>query len=386
MPFDEVVKTGYLHISFDAKIPSENVELGVGVCTDKENDYPTDTYAGTSTHGAVEYFAATSGFNDGVFQEMPMDLTWHKYDIVVDCTGSRPITTTYIDGEDSHTIAGEYYTGIKSLLLFPRGASPDAIPLLDNIYVNHYFADEVVDEDTKLDAPKMYVDYEAGSTKLYVSFSEVIDAEAMDSLDFKLIDAAGNDTGVFEEALIENTNTGVVLEMEEPLESGAYTVEYTGEFYEIVSTLTDMLPASAELFVSGTNDKESRRYYLNEDFEGYAGGMPGNWTELTQALGEGAFANMTATTAENGSTGFTPTSGNFLYEFKNPLTSGVYTIEFEADIDCTNANDASRWDLRLIPEAALECNSSEWSLISFREGVGPQNLDEMLKNYGNVVA
>lgn len=99
---------------------------------------------------------------------------------------------------------------------------------------------------------------------------------------------------------------------------------------------------SATAFAKNT---DIPKYYVDEDFYVYAGGLPAGFTPLT----EDAFTDDQLEALNVGDSSMKIQNGNghiFKYDFDNPIKSGKYYVEF-------NIKGNSNWFVGFVPEAAL---------------------------------
>lgn len=366
LPFDETIRTGKLHMSFDLKIEdyTKLYRFYVYAHDNRENDNPLDlTYDVTDKDGnpviddktgkqKIEYSYTQlfdMGITDRTYQKLTLrgnvnkqiDIAekikneWHKYDLEIDFTQIPYKIVLAIDGRIRTESTLPY--GLKSLYFFYTPGSGDNAgrntPIyMDNLFVKHY-------PNGTYSSTEMKVDY-AGSA---IANKNV-------SVDVSFSEASGviNDGGDPVESefvarnVVDNTETEPITAVKkEPnirltfdnLATGTYRIicknpsAYQGLF-------TNEQPSYSDTFsTAGTaqNVKE-QNILVEDDFENYTGGIPAN----AEGLG-GSKSHWTdkihAATGNGGGTALEIKEQQVIYQFPYALTGGKFSYEFDVKHD-----------------------------------------------------
>ena len=387
MPFDETIRTGKLHISFDLKIEdyTKLYRFYVYAHDNRENDNPLDlTYDVTDKDGnpviddktgkqKIEY-SYTQLFDMGITDKTYQKLTlrgngnkqidiaekiknaWHKYDLEIDFTQTPYKVALAIDGNNRTESTLPY--GLKSLYFFYTPGSGDNAgrntPIyMDNLFVKHY-------PNGTYSGTEMKVDY-AGSTIANKNASvDVAFSEASGVVN------DGGDPGVEDfvaRNVVDNTETAPSLARKndsnirltfDNLATGTYRIickapnGYQGLF-------TNEQPSDSDTFsTAGTaqNVKE-KNILVEDDFENYTGGIPAN-AEGAGGTKYHTADTLSATTGNGGGTAMN-VSGKpqqVIYQFPYELTGDKFTYEF----DINHAD--GRWYTGILTADALSGKQS----------------------------
>ena len=384
--FDEAIKTGKLHISFDMKTPGIS-SASVGCINTKVNDNVYDLYdintndptaqvgsngwsvdskfmqfgkyndkASIYTHPAAQVSNSNEYYEvDGERVTVKNDAQWHKYDVLVDFETVNEDTSEgryklYMDGEELWNLPMRNQwseaDGVKAFY-FTGGGGNGSHVLIDNVYINHYFGED-------FEAPVMTIDYEdAGLAtqdgSIYVAFSE----EMSTDLKARHITVKNKATGETVGKTVDATDTvsGVKLVFSDALQAGIYEVSVSGDVVGKISGKAVTNTCTFEIAEgAGELVGEGAKYYVNEAFNSYKGGMPAgfeitsgvNWTDANAKA-------MTATVHDsNAAINFAAESNtDIAYEFGDSVYSGKLNVEF--DVKSNGAN----WGVGLMSAAAF---------------------------------
>lgn len=414
LPFDETIRTGKLHMSFDLKIEdyTKLYRFYVYAHDNRENDNPLDlTYDVTDKDGnpviddktgkqKIEYSYTQlfdMGITDRTYQKLTLrgnvnkqiDIAekikneWHKYDLEIDFTQTPYKVVLTIDGNNRTESTLPY--GLKSLYFFYTPGSGDNAgrntPIyMDNLFVKHY-------PNGTYSSTEMKVDY-AGSTianknaSVDVAFSEassvVNDGGDPGVEDFVAQNVVDNTET--EPSLVRKNDSNIRLTFDN-LATGTYRIVckapngYQGLF-------TNEQPSDSDTFsTAGTaqNVKE-KNILVEDDFENYTGGIPAN----AESLG-GSKSHWTdkihAATGNGGGTALEIKEQQVIYQFPYALTGDRFSYEF--DIKHTDG----RWFTGILPNDTISGKQSihkdlyKNAIINQKEDLTQEKINTSVGNY-----
>lgn len=424
MPFDETIRTGKLHMSFDLKIEdyTKLYRFYVYAHDNRENDNPLDlTYDVTDKDGnpviddktgkqKIEYSYTQlfdMGITDKTYQKLSLrgngnkqiDIeekiknAWHKYDLEIDFTQTPYKIVLAIDG--GNRIESTLPYGLKTLYFFytpGSAASADAkaqdstlenrnTPIyMDNLFVKHY-------PNGIYSGTEMRVDY-AGNTIANKNASvDVAFSEASSVVN------DGGDPGVEDfvaRNVVDNTETAPSLARKndsnirltfDNLATGTYRIVckapngYQGLF-------TNEQPSDSDTFsTAGTaqNVKE-KNILVEDDFENYTGGIPAN-AESPGGTKYHTQGEMNAAEGNGGGTALEIHSQQVIYQFPYALTGDRFSYEF--DIKHTDG----RWFTGILTEDTLSGKQSihkdlyKNAIINQKEDLTQEKINTSVGNY-----
>ena len=424
MPFDETIRTGKLHMSFDLKIEdyTKLYRFYVYAHDNRENDNPLDlTYDVTDKDGnpviddktgkqKIEYSYTQlfdMGITDKTYQKLSLrgngnkqiDIeekiknAWHKYDLEIDFTQTPYKIVLAIDGGNRTESTLPY--GLKTLYFFytpGSAASADAkaqdstlenrnTPIyMDNLFVKHY-------PNGIYSGTEMRVDY-AGNTIANKNASvDVAFSEASSVVN------DGGDPGVEDfvaRNVVDNTETAPSLARKndsnirltfDNLATGTYRIVckapngYQGLF-------TNEQPSDSDTFsTAGTaqNVKE-QNILVEDDFENYTGGIPAN-AESPGGTKYHTQGEMNAAEGNGGGTALEIHSQQVIYQFPYALTGDRFSYEF--DIKHTDG----RWFTGILTEDTLSGKQSihkdlyKNAIINQKEDLTQEKINTSVGNY-----
>ena len=414
MPFDETIRTGKLHMSFDLKIEdyTKLYRFYVYAHDNRENDNPLDlTYDVTDKDGnpviddktgkqKIEYSYTQlfdMGITDKTYQKLSLrgngnkqiDIeekiknAWHKYDLEIDFTQTPYKIVLAIDGNNRTESTLPY--GLKSLYFFYTPGSGDNAgrntPIyMDNLFVKHY-------PNGTYGGTEMKVDY-AGSTIANKNASvDVAFSEASGVVN------DGGDPGVEDfvaQNVVDNTETAPSLARKndsnirltfDNLATGTYRIickapnGYQGLF-------TNEQPSDSDTFsTAGTaqNVKE-KNILVEDDFENYTGGIPAN-AESPGGTKYHTQGEMNAAEGNGGGTALEIQSQQVIYQFPYALTGDRFSYEF--DIKHTDG----RWFTGILTEDTLSGKQSihkdlyKNAIINQKEDLTQEKINTSVGNY-----
>ena len=398
MPFDETIRTGKLHISFDLKIEdyTKLYRFYVYAHDNRENDNPLDlTYDVTDKDGNPVIDDKTGkqkigysytqlfdmGITDKTYQKLTLrgdgkkqiDITekiknaWHKYDLEIDFTQTPYKITLAIDG-GIRTISTLPY-GLKSLYFFytPGSAAiADAkaqdstlenrnTPIyMDNLFVKHY-------PNGIYSGTEMRVDYAGNTIANKDAAVDVAFSEASGVVNESNVNPTEND--FVAQNVVDNTEIAPSTANKKDLNIRLTFDNLATGTYRIVckdpsgyrGLFTQGQPSESDTFsTTGTaqNVKE-QNILVEDDFENYTGGIPAN-AEGTGGTKYHTADTLSATTG-NGSGTAMNISGKpqqVIYQFPYELTGDKFTYEF----DINHAD--GRWYTGILTADALSGKQS----------------------------
>lgn len=387
--FNEAVKSGKMHISFDAKTDPK-ATVNIGGYNASVNDNPDDCWNEKGTYYTYSYFlkmkreneadkiyipSYSANGNTGEGNEILVgtnDLAWHKYDIFINfdtenenksygtmriyqdgvSCGEVPMTAQYAKGQNSLKslfIQTSWVSGIDDANQ-PQG-------YFDNFYIHNTKSDD------NFEAPRIALDYANSGVSAQEGTVDVVFSEALDdgiepvpnmfSIKNVATNAPVEIKGV---SAIPNTS-GVRIKLPS-LETGEYEVS-------VKSTITGAISEkavenTAKFTVAGAAIGDSKRYYINENFNSYKGGMPADFKKL----GTVAASELTSDAVEAGDNALTlgGTEDKALaYEFNNSIYSGKFTVEFDVK------HSGAGWTLGLMDKSDFFSDSEYITLADYNQ-------------------
>ena len=337
--FDEVVKTGILHLSFDMANKGTN-DSDVFVVQTLMNtgnnitEYPLNaagTDADTNQILNVRSSKVMVGGKDVSGANSYMDGNFHKYDIIYDFNEAE--YGIYADGE---LLGGkkEFVHGLKGFNLWDAKGT-DANDLIDNIALYHY--------PTGISGVEMAADCGKGGAlgaeggKVNVAFSEYIANYTPAVADFKVTNSASGDVAVVKSAT--KAATGVVLEFD-ALSAGEYEISFVNNSVKgAISEKNITGKATFMVNATGISQTGEDRYLLSEGFERYNGGMPAGWAPtLTTQTVANENANLEKISSNTGNGLKIKGQGDIFFEFPNPIAST------DSDTSSFSTTMAENWE------------------------------------------
>lgn len=373
--FDEVIRKGIITISFDIKYPwntdanDKNPYFYIERIPNLVNDNPTDWFKENDENGNPVYdydhrrFMSIneSGISDGIINSgtsgsdsvnvSELGNRWNKITIEYNAETGRSVL--YLNGQKISE-RGNSNDGAKRININTSGKdnAVDSEILIDNIYIRHSQS-ELGEIPAKADYAKNGVKQNGGVVKM--AFAETLNAfiseNSYEASDFVLKDSNGE--------IVENGITNVDKDSDKPelkftlgnLSKGSYTISLsdslkTGEFADnYKGKLSGKFPSAITFSTEGEaqNKQNVRRYYVNEDFEGYNGGVP-----------NGAVSNLYGYSNAKNMSSVTDTDSNYnnnlsinttdmaIWKFDESIKGGVFNIEFDVK------SNGDRWGLNLI--------------------------------------
>ena len=347
--FDETIKTGYLHISFDMKVDapgSAGSACLVSGFNASINDNTNDYYNGDGKFQVYSNFMRFDQYDDGTMKLLiptfahngitsgeylvQQDYTsaWNKYDIFVDFAKGQ--THIYSDGMLLATQPmGPDYTNIyDSLKAFSINATRGNNVYVDNVYMHHYQTNE------ELEAPKIALDYaNAGVASqngtVDVVFSEAVDVEEFLKNQFEVKNSVTGNTVKIEDVTAITGTSGARITLPS-LEPGEYEVSVKNT---VKGTISKKSPSNTATFsVAGNAVGNNKRYYINESFNSYKGGMPADFDAAQYSDYNEDYAKaLTSVEGQDGNAIALGANKNIEYKFGEPIYSGKFTVEFDVN-------------------------------------------------------
>ena len=369
--FDEVIRKGIITISFDIKYPwnpeanDKNPYFYIERIPNLVNDNPTDWFKENDENGNPVYdfdhrsFMSIneSGISDGIINSgisgsdsvnvSELGNKWNKVTIEYNAETGRSVL--YLNGQKISE-RGNSNDGTKriNIITSGRGNAVDNEILIDNIYIRHSQS-EIGEIPAKADYAKNGVKQNGGVVKM--AFAETLkafdDESAYLPTDFVLKDSNGS--------VIENGITNVEQDSDKPeikftlgnLSKGLYTIglseDAKSETDQYKGALSGKFPGEIIFSTEGNaqNQQDVRRYYVNENFEGYNGGLPNG--VVSNLFGFSKAPNMTkATDTQNGNNLSFNTIDMAIWKFDESIKGGVFNIEFDVK------SNGGRWGLHLL--------------------------------------
>ena len=369
--FDEVIRKGIITISFDIKYPwnpdanDKNPYFYIERIPNLVNDNPTDWFKENDENGNPVYdydhrsFMSIneSGVSDGIINSgisgsdsvnvSELGNKWNK--ITIEYNAETGKSVLYLNGQKISE-RGNSNDGTKriNIITSGRGNAVDSEILIDNIYIRHSQS-EIGEIPAKADYAKNGVKQNSGVVKM--AFAETLKAFDEESqylpTDFVLKDSNGG--------VIENGITKVEQDSDKPelrftlgnLPKGLYTIGLSeaakSETDQYKGTMSGKFPGEIIFSTEGNaqNQQDVRRYYVNENFEGYNGGLPNG--VVSNLFGFSNAPNMTkATDTQNGNNLSFNTIDMAIWKFDESIKGGVFNIEFDVK------SNGGRWGLHLL--------------------------------------
>ena len=371
--FDEVIRKGTITISFDMKFPwnseanDKNSYFYIERVPNLVNDNPTDYFKENDENGNP--IADTdhrrlmsineSGVSDGVMNAGASNSdahniseianSWHKITITYNAETGESVL--YLDGQQINS-RGNDNTGTKRININTAGRTNavDNEILIDNIYIRHSQS-ELGEIPAKADYAKNGVKQNGGVVKM--AMAETINAVAegaeYDTSDFELKNSNGD--------IIDGGITKVEGDPDKPeikftlgnLGKGSYTIGLkdstkNGEFADYYKgKISGKFPEVISFSTEGDeqNKVDKRRYYVNESFDGYNGGLPNG--VVSNLFGFSNAPNMTkATDTQHGNNLSFNTNDMAIWKFDEGIKGGVFNIEFDVK------SNGGKWGLHLL--------------------------------------
>lgn len=389
---DEPVKSGKLHVSFDLKTESNAATVNIGGYNTSVNDNPNDCWSATGNFYTYSYFLKTKVEDNKGYIYMPSaasnvngalessvkenDGKWHKYDVFInfDVTnddnsygkmsvyqdgislGEVPMTAPYAKTEN----------GLKSIFIQTGWGTNDR-GYFDNFYIHN------IKSDDNFEAPRIALDYAnsgvlSNGGTIDVVFSETVEAEEFMPIQFDVKNVAtGKKVDVVSVSSIPNTS-GARITLPS-LEAGEYEVSVKPLIKGAISEKA--VENTAKFMIAGATIGDSTRYYINENFNTYKGGMPADF----EKLGTVTASELTADAVESGNNALTlgGTEDKALaYEFNNSIYSGKFTVEFDVK------HSGAGWTLGLMDKSDFFSDSEYITLADYN-----QEMNNVTYSYWN---
>lgn len=389
---DEPVKSGKLHVSFDLKTESNAATVNIGGYNTSVNDNPNDCWSATGNFYTYSYFLKTKVEDNKGYIYMPSaasnvngalessvkenDGKWHKYDVFInfDVTnddnsygkmsvyqdgislGEVPMTAPYAKTEN----------GLKSIFIQTGWGTNDR-GYFDNFYIHN------IKSDDNFEAPRIALDYAnsgvlSNGGTIDVVFSETVEAEEFMPIQFDVKNVAtGKKVDVVSVSNISGTS-GARISLP-PLETGEYEVSVKPLIKGAISEKA--VENTAKFMIAGATIGDSTRYYINENFNTYKGGMPADFEKLSTVTA----SELTADAVESGNNALTLGGSDdkaLSYEFNNSIYSGKFTVEFDV-----KHSDAG-WTLGLMDKSDYFSDSEYITLADYN-----QEMNNVTYSYWN---
>ncbi len=389
---DEPVKSGKLHVSFDLKTESNAATVNIGGYNTSVNDNPNDCWSATGNFYTYSYFLKTKVEDNKGYIYMPSaasnvngalessvkenDGKWHKYDVFInfDVTnddnsygkmsvyqdgislGEVPMTAPYAKTEN----------GLKSIFIQTGWGTNDR-GYFDNFYIHN------IKSDDNFEAPRIALDYAnsgvlSNGGTIDVVFSETVEAEEFMPIQFDVKNVAtGKKVDVVSVSSISNTS-GARITLPS-LEAGEYEVSVKPLIKGAISEKA--VENTAKFMISGATIGDSTRYYINENFNTYKGGVPADFEKLSTVTA----SELTADAVESGNNALTLGGSDdkaLSYEFNNSIYSGKFTVEFDVK------HSGAGWTLGLMDKSDYFSDSEYITLADYN-----QEMNNVTYSYWN---
>ena len=389
---DEPVKSGKLHVSFDLKTESNAATVNIGGYNTSVNDNPNDCWSATGNFYTYSYFLKTKVEDNKGYIYMPSaasnvngalessvkenDGKWHKYYVFInfDVTnddnsygkmsvyqdgislGEVPMTAPYAKTEN----------GLKSIFIQTGWGTNDR-GYFDNFYIHN------IKSDDNFEAPRIALDYAnsgvlSNGGTIDVVFSETVDAEEFMPIQFDVKNVAtGKKVDVVSVSNISGTS-GARISLP-PLETGEYEVSVKPLIKGAISEKA--VENTAKFMIAGATIGDSTRYYINENFNTYKGGMPADFEKLSTVTA----SELTADAVESGNNALTLGGSDdkaLSYEFNNSIYSGKFTVEFDVK------HSGAGWTLGLMDKSDYFSDSEYITLADYN-----QEMNNVTYSYWN---
>ncbi len=391
---DEPVKSGKLHVSFDLKTESNAATVNIGGYNTSVNDNPNDCWSATGNFYTYSYFLKTKVEDNKGYIYMPSaasnvngalessvkenDGKWHKYDVFInfDVTnddnsygkmsvyqdgislGEVPMTAPYAKTEN----------GLKSIFIQTGWGTNDR-GYFDNFYIHN------IKSDDNFEAPRIALDYAnsgvlSNGGTIDVVFSETVDAEEFMPIQFDVKNVAtGKKVDVVSVSNISGTS-GARISLP-PLETGEYEVSVKPLIKGAISEKA--VENTAKFMIAGATIGDSTRYYINENFNTYKGGVPADFEKLSTVTA----SELTADAVESGNNALTLGGSDdkaLSYEFNNSIYSGKFTVEFDVK------HSGAGWTLGLMDKSDYFSDSEYITLADYNQEMNNVTYDYWQKN------
>ena len=389
---DEPVKSGKLHVSFDLKTESNAATVNIGGYNTSVNDNPNDCWSATGNFYTYSYFLKTKVEDNKGYIYMPSaasnvngalessvkenDGKWHKYDVFInfDVTnddnsygkmsvyqdgislGEVPMTAPYAKTEN----------GLKSIFIQTGWGTNDR-GYFDNFYIHN------IKSDDNFEAPRIALDYAnsgvlSNGGTIDVVFSETVEAEEFMPIQFDVKNVAtGKKVDVVSVSSVPNTS-GARITLPS-LEAGEYEVSVKPLIKGAISEKA--VENTAKFMIAGATIGDSTRYYINENFNTYKGGMPADFEKLSTVTA----SELTADAVESGNNALTLGGSDdkaLSYEFNNSIYSGKFTVEFDVK------HSGAGWTLGLMDKSDYFSDSEYITLADYN-----QEMNNVTYSYWN---
>ncbi len=371
--FDEVIRKGIITMNFDIKYPwntdanDKNPYFYIERIPNLVNDNPTDWFKENDENGNPIYdydhrsFMSIneSGVSDGIINSGTSDSNsvnvselgnkWNKVTIEYNAETGRSVL--YLNGQKiSERSNSNDGTKRINIITSGRGNAVDNEILIDNIYIRHSQS-EIGEIPAKADYAKNGVKQNGGVVKM--AFAETLKAFGDESeyfpTDFVLKDSNGG--------VIENGITKVEQDSDKPeikftlgnLSKGSYTIGLSEAAKsgtdQYKGALSGKFPGEIIFSTEGNaqNQQDARRYYVNENFEGYNGGMANGM--VSNLFGYSNAANMTKVTetdSQHKNNLAINATDRMIWKFDENIKGGVFNIEFDVK------SNGKNWGINLI--------------------------------------
>lgn len=389
---DEPVKSGKLHVSFDLKTESNAATVNIGGYNTSVNDNPNDCWSATGNFYTYSYFLKTKVEDNKGYIYMPSaasnvngalessvkenDGKWHKYDVFInfDVTNddnSYGKMSVYQDGISLGEVPmtaphAKTENGLKSIFIQTGWGTNDR-GYFDNFYIHN------IKSDDNFEAPRIALDYAnsgvlSNGGTIDVVFSETVEAEEFMPIQFDVKNVAtGKKVDVVSVSSIPNTS-GARITLPS-LEAGEYEVSVKPLIKGAISEKA--VENTAKFMIAGATIGDSTRYYINENFNTYKGGMPADFEKLSTVTA----SELTADAVESGNNALTlgGTEDKALsYEFNNSIYSGKFTVEFDVK------HSGAGWTLGLMDKSDYFSDSEYITLADYN-----QEMNNVTYSYWN---
>ena len=375
MPFDETIRTGKLHISFDMKI--ENLQKTVSFLLAGHNNYANDNpldlmCKANNSYGIDFSYSKIMDINDTKVDNETEDTlrvggnknsqinvdtkikdAWTKYDIEINFSTKKVMLWLNGSKHEGDMLTSGFNRGLKSLYFLLGGTGENSSIYLDNLFIKHY-------PDGEYTAPEMVVDYAGTAVPnsnaiINVAFSEackvVNDAQQPYKDDFALQNIVDNTETPLSK--ITKNNGNIKLEFDE-ISMGTYRIVCKkGTDYE--GLISKKVPVCSNTFstAAAAQNIKAKNVLIEEDFENYSGGMPVN-AEASDGTKTCTENTLTAIKEENRGTALKMTGDGqqIIYQLPYALTGDGFTYEFDVK------NNGGGWYTGLLTADALSGKKS----------------------------
>lgn len=389
---DEPVKSGKLHVSFDLKTESNAATVNIGGYNTSVNDNPNDCWSATGNFYTYSYFLKTKVEDNKGYIYMPSaasnvngalessvkenDGKWHKYDVFInfDVTNddnSYGKMSVYQDGISLGEVPmtaphAKTENGLKSIFIQTGWGTNDR-GYFDNFYIHN------IKSDDNFEAPRIALDYAnsgvlSNGGTIDVVFSETVEAEEFMPIQFDVKNVAtGKKVDGLSVSSIPNTS-GARITLPS-LEAGEYEVSVKPLIKGAISEKA--VENTAKFMIAGATIGDSTRYYINENFNTYKGGMPADFEKLSTVTA----SELTADAVESGNNALTLGGSDdkaLSYEFNNSIYSGKFTVEFDVK------HSGAGWTLGLMDKSDYFSDSEYITLADYN-----QEMNNVTYSYWN---